>query len=108
MAGLVGIALRGFGKALGKIGKKKNLSLTEKLGMQDKGIISKKTGRLHPSHESAFGALSKRQVRKMTRTGQNPKLSPAKPNKFVSQRQIDTNKETAKKEAKYIRSRRFK
>ena len=30
---------------------KKKLTLTDKLRMQDKGIISKKTGRLHPEHE---------------------------------------------------------
>ena len=59
MAGLVGAALRGFGKALGKIKSKKNLSLTEKLGMQDKGLINKKTGRLHPAHEDVLKLKSK-------------------------------------------------
>ena len=104
-----GIALRGVGKALKSyIKSKKKLSFGEKVKMQNKGIINKKTGRLHPGHESALGGLSKGQVRKMTRTGQNPKLSPAKPGKFMSQRQIDKGKEIARKEAKYFRDRKFK
>ena len=105
-----GIALRGVGKALVKsyVKSKRKLSLGEKLKMQNKGIINKKTGRLNPNHESALGELSKGQVRKMTRTGQNPKLSPAKPDKFINKRQIEKNKATTRKESKYFRDRKFK
>ena len=105
MAGIFGIALRGLGM-LAK-GKKK-LSFGDKLKMQSKGIINKKTGRLNPSHESTFKGLSKREVGKMTRTGQNPRLSPAKPGKFLSKREIERNKATARKEAQYFRGRKFK
>ena len=104
-----GIALRGVGKALKSYVKsKKKLSFDEKLKMQDRGIINKKTGRLNPNHESALGVLSRGQVKKMASTGQNPKLSPVKPGKFLSQRQIDKNKATTRKEAKYFRDRKFK
>ena len=96
MAGLVGAALRGFGKALGKIKSKKNLSLTEKLGMQDKGLINKKTGRLHPAHEDVFKKLKSKDVKKMTKTGRNPELGPGK------------GSPETKLEAKYIRGRKFK
>ena len=96
MAGLVGAALRGFGKALGKIKSKKNLSLTEKLGMQDKGLINKKTGRLTPAHEDVFKKLKSKDIKKMTKTGRNPELGPGK------------GYPETKLEAKYIRSRRFK
>ena len=54
MAGVVGIALRGFGKALGKLGKKKinkgegaiksvkpGKNLAEKRAAQDKGVKSR-------------------------------------------------------------------
>jgi hypothetical protein len=102
-----GIALKGAGKALVKsyVKSKRKLSLGEKLKMQNKGIINKKTGRLHPSHESALGELSKGQVRKMTRTGQNPKNPiQLKGNK----RQIEKNKATTRKESKYFRDRKFK
>ena len=44
----------------------------------------------------------------MTRTGQNPRLSPAKPGKFLSKREIERNKATARKEAQYFRGRKFK
>ena len=96
MAGLVGIALRGFGKALGKIKGKKKLSLTEKLGMQDKGLINKKTGRLHRDHENVFKNLKSKDIKKMTKTGRNPELGPGK------------GSPETKLEAKYIRGRRFK
>ena len=96
MAGLVGAALRGFGKALGKIKRKKNLSLGDKLGMQDKGLINKKTGRLHPAHEDVFKRLKSKDVKKMTKTGRNPELGPGK------------GSTETKLEAKYIRGRKFK
>ena len=105
MAGIFGIASRGLGM-LAK-GKKK-LSFGDKFKMQSKGIINKKTGRLNLSHESAFRGLSKREVGKMTRTGQNPRLSPAKPGKFLSKRQFEKNKATTRKEAQYFRGRKFK
>ena len=105
MAGIFGIALRGLGM-LAK-GKKK-LSFGDKFKMQSKGIINKKTGRLHHSHELALRQLSKKEVGKMTKTGQNPRLSPAKPGPLVSKRQIEKNKATARKEAKYFRGRKFK
>jgi hypothetical protein len=96
MPGLVGAALRGFGKALGKIKSKKNLSLGDKLGMQDKGLINKKTGRLHPAHEDVFKRLKSKKIKKMTKTGRNPELGPGK------------GSPETKLEAKYIRGRRFK
>jgi len=96
MAGLVGVALRGFGKALGKIKRKKSLSLGEKLGMQAKGLINKKTGRLHPAHENVFKNLKSKDVKKMTKTGRNPELGPGK------------GSTETKLEAKYIRGRKFK
>ena len=105
MAGIFGIALRGLGM-LAK-GKKK-LSFGDKFKMQSKGIINKKTGRLHPSHESALKGLSKKEVGKMTKTGQNPRLSPMKPGQFVTKREIEKSKATARKEAQYFRGRKFK
>jgi hypothetical protein len=107
-----GIALKGAGKALVKsyIKSKRKLSLGEKLKMQNKGIINKKTGRLHPSHESALGELSKGQVRKMTKKGYNPKLFKGKPKPGPLQTKQDIKKslKEGKQEAKYFRDRKFK
>ena len=109
MAGPVGVALRGFGKALlNKMTGKKNLSFSEKIKMQDKGVIQKKTGRLHPAHEDFFKGASASDIKKMTKTGLNPKLETPKPGKFLSQSQINKNKKNTKFEARYFKRRKFK
>ena len=88
---------------------KKKLSLTDKLKMQDKGIISKKTGRLHPEHERVLKGLSKKELKQMIKTGRNPRLGPESKSTFgTTAREIRRNKLTSRKEAKYIRDRKFK
>ena len=61
-----GIALRGFGKALSKaVGKNKKLNFSEKMKLQDKKIIDKKTGKTH---------LSQKQLDNYVKTQKDPKL----------------------------------
>jgi hypothetical protein len=61
-----GIALRGVGKALSKVVRKnKKLSFSEKMKLQDKKIIDKKTGKTH---------LSKKQLDNYVKTQKDPKL----------------------------------
>jgi len=88
---------------------KKKLSLTDKLKMQDKGIISKKTGRLHPEHERVLKSLSKKELKQMIKTGRNPRLGPESKSTFgTTARGRRKNLQTSRKEAKYIRDRKFK
>ena len=61
-----GIALRGIGKALSKVARKnKKLSFSEKMKLQYKKVIDKKTGRTH---------LSKNQLGNYVKTQKDPKL----------------------------------
>ena len=87
---------------------KKKLTLTDKLRMQDKGIISKKTGRLHPEHERALKGLSKKELKQMIKTGRNPRLPESKSTFGTTARGRRKNLQTSRKEAKYIRDRKFK
>jgi len=86
--------------------------------MQNRGVIDKKTGRLHPEHERALKALSKKELKQLTKTGQNPRyksdyrvLQPGDPTKKpfgISRKQWKKNKQTTKQEGKYFRDRKFK
>ena len=111
-----GIALRGAGKALVKsyVKSKRKLSLTNKLKMQNRGVIDKKTGRLHPEHERALKALSKKELKQLIKTGQNPRYKSdyrvLQPGSLASlgRKQWKKNKQTTKQEGKYFRDRKFK
>jgi len=87
---------------------KKKLTLTDKLRMQDKGTINKKTGRLHPEHERALKGLSKKELKQMIKTGRNPRLPESKSTFGTTARGRRRNLQTSRKEAKYIRDRGFK
>jgi hypothetical protein len=66
--------------AKGAMIKAKNGKLTfgEKLKMQEKGLLDKKTGKLHPAHEKVFERLKTKDIKGMTKTGRNPELGPGK------------------------------
>ena len=112
---------RGVAKAFrGKEGFKESqklqrkLSLTDKLKMQNRGVIDKKTGRLHPEHERALKALSKKELKQLIKTGQNPRYKSdyqvLQPGSLASlgRKQWKKNKQTTKQEGKYFRDRKFK
>ena len=99
--------------AMGRIQKAKmikakrgKLTFDEKFKMQERGLTDKKTGKLIPAHEKALKDLKTSEVKKMTKTGLNPKLEAPKPGKFLSQSQIDKNKKTTKLEARSFLERR--
>ena len=71
--------------AMGRIQKAKmikakrgKLTFDEKFKMQEKGLTDKKTGKLIPAHERALKDLKTSELKKMTKTGRNPRLGPGK------------------------------
>jgi len=96
------------GKRMGGVMKAKRGKLTfdEKFKMQERGLTDKKTGKLIPPHERALKDLKTSEVKKMAKTGLNPKLETPKPGKFLSQSMIDKNKKTTKLEARSFLERR--
>jgi len=58
--------------------KKGKLTFDEKFKMQEKGLTDKKTGKLIPPHERALKDLKTSELKKMTKTGRNPRLGPGK------------------------------
>ena len=96
------------GKRMGGVMKAKRGKLTfdEKFKMQERGLTDKKTGKLIPPHERALKGLKTSEVKKMAKTGLNPKLETPKPGKFLSQSMIDKNKKTTKLEARSFLERR--
>jgi len=112
---------RGVAKAFrGKEGFKESqklqrkLSLTDKLKMQNRGVIDKKTGRLHPEHERALKALSKKELKQLIKTGQNPRYKSdyqvLQPGSLASlgRKQWKKNKQTTKQEGKYFKEMKAK
>jgi len=90
------------------MGLKKKLTVSDKLKMQDRGVINKKTGRLFPEHERALKSLSKKELNQLIKTGQNPRSRPSKPGFGLSKNQWKKNKKTTTQEGKYFRDRGFK
>ena len=75
----------GSQSAMGRIQKAKmikakrgKLTFDEKFKMQEKGLTDKKTGKLIPAHEEALKNLKTSELKKMTKTGRNPRLGPGK------------------------------
>ena len=58
--------------------KRGKLTFDEKFKMQEKGLTDKKTGKLIPAHERALKDLKTSELKKMTKTGRNPRLGPGK------------------------------
>ena len=75
----------GSQSAMGRIQKAKmikakrgKLTFDEKFKMQEKGLTDKKTGKLIPAHERVLKDLKTSELKKMTKTGRNPRLGPGK------------------------------
>ena len=75
----------GSQSAMGRIQKAKmikakrgRLTFDEKFKMQEKGLTDKKTGKLIPAHERVLKDLKTSELKKMTKTGRNPRLGPGK------------------------------
>ena len=78
MAGLVGIALRGFGKALGKIGKKKpkkKLSPKQKRIKKENKKVAGLAAAALTGTAGYVGALYKKNLQDYPETGKNLKKS---------------------------------
>ena len=97
-------------KKEGKVMKAKRGRLTfdDKFKMQKEGVIDKKTGKLHPAHESFFKKTPRSKIEIMAKTGLNPDLPKPKPGPLITTKQIEKNLETTKKEASRFLERRKK
>ena len=97
-------------KKEGKVMKAKRGRLTfdDKFKMQKEGVIDKKTGKLHPAHESFFKKTPRSKIEIMAKTGLNPDLAKPKPGPLITKKQIEKNLETTKKEARSFLERRKK
>tara|TARA_R100000406_G_C3002262_1_gene95007 strand:- start:210 stop:473 length:264 start_codon:yes stop_codon:yes gene_type:complete len=69
MSVVVGAALRGFGKALGKVKTKKQMSFSDKIKLQDKKIIDKKTGKTHLSKKQLDSYVKNQKDSKFKKLG---------------------------------------
>ena len=92
----------------GREGMKRRLSLEEKLRMQKKGTIDKKTGRLHPAHEAALKSLSSKQINQMIKKGYNPKLGKPTRGALTTKQDIKKSLKESKQEAKYFKEMKAK
>ena len=70
--------LKELKEEVSKMRKGGKLTFDEKFKMQEKGLTDKKTGKLIPPHESALKELKTSELKKMTKTGRNPRLGPGK------------------------------
>ena len=88
---------------------KKKLTVSDKLKMQDRGVINKKTGRLHPEHERALKSLSKKELNQLIKKGRNPRLGPESKSTFgTTARGRRKARKSTTQEGKYFRDRGFK
>ena len=95
-------------KLLGTTVGKRKLSLDEKLRMQAKGVITKKTGRLIPQHEAALKSLSSKQLNQMIKKGYNPKLGKPTRGALTTKQDIKKSLKEGKQEAKYFKEMKAK
>jgi len=97
-------------KLLGTTVGKRKLSLEEKLRMQAKGVINKKTGRLIPAHEAVMKGSSSKQVNFMAKKGYNPKLfkGKPKPGPLATKQDVKKSLKETKLEAKYFKEMKAK